>query len=91
MRRLLVVATCVAVFGAAGAFAGEIGGPPGGGGKPTAAPEHANSICSFSGLNDYQGGQTASQVQTAADSWRYYGGDHGTPGDACRGGSNEPE
>ena len=44
MRRLLVVATCVALLGAAGAFAGELAGPPGGGGKPTAAPEHANSI-----------------------------------------------
>ena len=95
MRRLLLVATCVAALGAAGAFAGEVKGPPGGGGSDTAAPDHANSICAFSGLNDYEGGQTASQVQTAADSWKYYGLPKGTPGTLfggpglCRGGSGE--
>ena len=41
MRRLFVVAACVALLGAAGAYAGEIAGPPGGGGKDTAAPTHA--------------------------------------------------
>jgi hypothetical protein len=86
MRRLLI-ATALAALVAGGAFAGEVKGPPGGGGDDTAAPAHANSICAFSGLNDYEGGQTVSQVQTAADSWKYYGGEHGTPGDACRGGS----
>lgn len=76
----------------AAALAGEVAGPPASEDpKPTAAPDHANSICAFSGLNDYQGGQTASQVQTAADSWKYYGLPKGTPGQACRGGSNVPE
>ena len=73
-------------------FAGEVAGPPGTEDpKATAAPKHANSVCSFSGLNDYAGGQTDSHVQTAADSFKYYGLPKGTPGQACRGGSNVPE
>ena len=92
MRRLLLVAGAVAVLGAGGAFAGEIKGPPGTPGSPdTGAPSHANSICAFSGLNDFEGGQSASQVQTAADSWKYYGLPKGVVGEACRGGSNTPE
>ena len=105
MRHKLVVAFCaVAAAGlsAGGALAGEVKGPPSGpcGGTTgvtcvqntnyTAAPDHANSICAFSGLNDTDPtfGQTVSQVQTAADSWKYYGLPKGTPGTACRGGSN---
>ena len=89
--RLFAVAACVAAVtgvGASAAFAGEVIGPPGGAGRDTAAPAHANSICAFSGLNDYRGGQTVSQVQTAADSFKYYSLPHGFPGTACRGGSN---
>lgn len=86
---------CAAAFllmSAASAFAGEVAGPPGTTDpKPTAAPVHANSICAFSGLNDYRGGQTESKVQTAADSWKYYELPKGTPGTACRGGSNVPD
>ncbi len=51
MRRMLaVVAGVVAVvgLGAGSAFAGEVTGN----GKPTGAPDHANSICVFSGQND---------------------------------------
>lgn len=94
MRRRLAVAICVTVFAclsAGGALAGEVKGPPTGGTpttNDTAAPAHANSICAFSGLNDYVNGQTASRVQTAADSFKYYGLPPGTPGTACRGGSN---
>ena len=61
-KRLLAVVTCTAAVlgvGAGGALAGEVTGPPGtanqafsGSGKPTGAPEHANSACAFSGLND---------------------------------------
>lgn len=92
MKRLLVVVTVVAAFGVGAAFAGEIKGPPRTPGSPdTAAPTHASSICAFSGLNDFEGGQTVSQVQTAADSWKYYGLPKGTVGQACRGGSNVPE
>ena len=94
MRRLLLVATSVVVLAAGGAFAGEVKGPPGtlNNTNETGAPSHANSICAFSGLNDYDlsdtEGQTKSQVQTAADSWKFYGLPNGTPGQACRGGSN---
>ena len=92
MRRLLVVATSVVVLAAGGAFAGEVKGPPGtpNNTNETGAPEHANSACAFSGLNDLDEseGQTVSQVQTAADSWKFYGLPKGTPGTACRGGSN---
>ena len=91
MKRLLATAAAAALLAAGGAFAGEVKGPSVFGvpnTNVTAAPTHANSVCAFSGLNDFIGGQTVSQVQTAADSWRYYGGEHGTPGQACRGGSN---
>jgi hypothetical protein len=82
------------------AFAGEVKGPPGtlDNTNRTGAPDHANSACAFSGLNDYDSGdpegQTVTQVQTAADSWKFYHLPKGTPGtffgDAgfCRGGSN---
>jgi hypothetical protein len=91
MKRLLIVAVCVAGLGAGGAFAGEVKGPPGtiNNTNETAAPSHANSPCAFSGLNDLdeEEGQTISQVQTAADSWKYYGLPHGAPGTLglCRG------
>jgi len=51
----------------------------------TCALDHANSPCAASGLNDMDPaeGQTASQVQTAADSWKYYDLPKGTPGHAC--------
>ena len=99
MRRLLVVAASVATFvagGAGGVFAGEVKGPPGtlNNTNETGAPEHANSNCAFSGLNDLdqsdQMGQLVSQVQTAADSWKFYGLPHGAPGQLglCKGGTN---
>ncbi len=84
-------AALVLSLSATAALAGEVKGPPTGGTSTTdvtAAPAHANSICAFSGLNDYINGQPYSLVQTAADSFKYYGLPHGTPGDACRGGSN---
>ena len=94
MKRLLV-ATCVVVLGAAGAFAGEVKGPPGipNNTNETGALAHANSACAASGLNDLDSsaGQTVSQVQTAADSWKYYGfakGDVGRLG-LCRGGTGQ--
>ena|ERR1700752_1232902 len=85
MRRLLVVATAVAMLTAVGAFAGEVKGPPN---QPdntnkTGALDHAQSACAASGLNDFDStdpGQTVSQVQTAADSWKYYHLPKGTPG-----------
>jgi hypothetical protein len=98
MKRLLVIAGCVVAFGcavAAGALAGEVKGPPGvtNNTNTTAALDHANTACAASGLNDLDqsAGQTASQVQTAADSWRYYGLPHGAPGTLglCQGGTGE--
>jgi len=97
MKRLCVVTVSVAVFVGAGtsaAFAGEVKGPPN---QPdntneTGALAHANSACAASGLNDFDSqdpGQVASQVQTAADSWKYYGLPKGAVGTLglCRGGT----
>jgi hypothetical protein len=86
------VAAVVVCLSASAAFAGEVKGPPGtiDNTNRTAAPAHANSACAFSGLNDFNNGQTVSQVQTAADSWKYYGLPKGAPGTLglCRGGTN---
>lgn len=85
-------AAMVVTLSATAAFAGEVKGPPGtiNNTNDTAAPAHANSACAFSGLNDFNNGQTASQVQTAADSWKYYGLPKGSPGTLglCQGGTN---
>ena len=95
MKRLLVVAISVVVIGAGGAFAGEVKGPPRtpNNTNETGALSHANSACAASGLNDFDSteGQTVSQVQTAADSWKYYGLPKGAPGKLglCRGGTGE--
>ena len=89
MKRLLVAAAAIAVLGAAGAFAGEVKGPPNtlNNTNETGALNHANSACAASGLNDFANGQTESQVQTAADSWKYYGEPKGSVGTDCRGGT----
>jgi hypothetical protein len=99
MKRLVVIAASVAVLvgaGASAAFAGEVKGPPN---QPnntneTGALTHANSACAASGLNDFDladPGQTVSQVQTAADSWKYYGLPKGAPGTLglCKGGTGQ--
>jgi len=98
MKRLLVVAASAAllvVTGASGAFAGEVKGPPNqvDNTNETGALDHANSACAASGLNDLDSeeGQNESQVQTAADSWKFYGfqpGDVGTLG-LCQGGTGQ--
>ena len=91
MTRLLVAGAITAVLTAGLAFAGEVKGPPGTANNTneTAAPSHARSECAFSGLNDLDefDGQNVSQVQTAADSWKYYGLPKGAPGKLglCRG------
>jgi hypothetical protein len=93
---LAISAAVVVLSLTAGAIlAGEVKGPPGqiDNTNTTGALEHANSACAASGLNDYdsEGGQNASQVQTAADSWKYYGLPKGAPGTLglCRGGTGE--
>jgi len=97
-RSILAAALCAAVFAGgsvSAALAGEVKGPPN---QPnntneTGALDHANSACAASGLNDFDStaGQTVSQVQTAADSWKYYGLPKGSPGTLglCRGGTGE--
>jgi hypothetical protein len=100
MKRLVVVAVSAAVLALTGggtAFAGEVKGPPNqrDNTNTTGALDHANSACAASGLNDFDSldpeGQTASQVQTAADSWKYYGLPKGSPGTLglCKGGAEE--
>lgn len=97
-RQLFAISVCALVLVAVSAreaLAGEVKGPPGtvDNTNTTAAPEHSNSACSYSGLNDLdpEEGQNESIVQTAADAWKYYGLPHGFPGKygACRGGTNE--
>jgi hypothetical protein len=83
MKRLLVVAS-LAVLAAGGAFAGEVKGPPGtiNNTNETGALDHAQSACAASGLNDLDQheGQNVSQVQTAADAFKYYGLQPGVQG-----------
>jgi len=95
MKRMLAISFCAVAFvgvQAGGALAGEVKGPPGtiDNTNTTGALDHAHSACAASGLNDLDStdpGQTVSQVQTAADSWRYYGLPKGAPGTLglCRG------
>jgi len=103
-RRFFAAALCAAVCAGgsvSAALAGEVKGPPGSaataqpGGNPdkTGAVGTANSACAASGLNDFdsESGQNASQVQTAADSWKYYELPKGSPGTLglCKGGTGE--
>ena len=94
MKRLIAITICAVAFmgvSATGALAGEVKGPPGTANNTneTGALDHASSACAASGLNDLDSeeGQNASQVQTAADSWKYYGLPKGAPGTLglCRG------
>ena len=99
MRRLLIAASAAIVLAAGGAFAGEVKGPPNqiDNTNETGALDHANSPCAASGLNDFDTadtmGQMESQVQTAADSWKFYGLPKGAPGKLglCKGGTGEVE
>jgi hypothetical protein len=81
-----VCATAVVGVGASAAFAGEVTGPPGtpneagsGSGVETGAPDNANSICAYNGLNDLVEGQgpLTSIVQTPHN--------QGSPGEAGHG------
>ncbi len=97
-RSFFAAALCAAVFAggsASAALAGEVKGPPNQQDNTdvTGALDHAHSACAASGLNDFDPdeGQNVSQVQTAADSWKYYELPKGAPGTLglCRGGSGE--
>ena len=98
IKRALAIAFCasaVVSVPAGAAFAGEVKGPPGtiNNTNTTGAVGIANSACAASGLNDLDqsSGQTASQVQTAADSWKYYGLPKGATGNLglCKGGTGQ--
>jgi hypothetical protein len=92
-------AAAFGIVGAGAAFAGEITGN----GKPTAGPEHANSICVFSGQNDDATAPIISaepipeapngpggRTQSYGQDVRYGLLNHTivTPGQSCQGGSN---
>jgi hypothetical protein len=92
-KRLLSAATCaaaVAVVVASAALAGEVTGPPGKGNVTPKDMSHPNSICAFSGLNDYVDGPEDFLAQAFGQDVRLYDADPSAfnPGDACRGGSN---
>lgn len=94
-RALLVVAVCLTAIGGVGASAasaGEVIGPPGSVGNPGEPKDvtHANSICSFSGLNDFIDGPNDFHVQSYGIDVAMHGADptEFNPGHACRGGSN---
>ena len=91
MKRLLLVAAAAVLLVTGGAIAGEVKGPPRtiDNTNETGALDHARSACAASGLNDLdqEDGQNVNQVQTPADSWKFYGfakGDVGQLG-LCRG------
>jgi hypothetical protein len=97
-KRFFAIAVSAAALvgvSAGGALAGDVKGPPrqADNTNETGALDHANSACAASGLNDFdsQAGQNVSQVQTAADSWKYYGLPKGAPGTLglCRGGTGQ--
>ena len=100
MRRnsLLAVAVCTAALAgasASAAFAGEVKGPPGSVGNPGTPKDmtHANSICAFSGLNDFVNGPTDFIVQSYGQDVRLHGADPTDkslpfPGNSCQGFSN---
>ena len=91
---LFAVAICAAAFAvsATAALAGEVTGPPGSIGHPGTPKDmsHANSICAFSGLNDFANGPEDFIAQAFGIDVKLHDADptEFNPGDACRGGSN---
>jgi hypothetical protein len=99
-RSMLTVAVCTVALGGVGAssaLAGEVTGPPGtpgqfgsGSERATGAPAHANSICAFSGLNDFrvENGQIEVITQSPGTEHRLGFTPADIPGEACKGFSN---
>jgi len=84
----VAVAVVVLSLSAGAVLAGEVTGT-----GQRLDMSHANSICAFSGLNDYPDGSQSGppgRVQSYGQDVRLYGADpqQFNPGDACRGGSN---
>ena len=92
MKQLLVAGVCSAagLVVAGAALAGEVKGPPGDGNVTPKDMSHANSICAYSGLNDYVEGPKDFLAQAfGIDVWLYDADPKEfNPGDVCRGGSN---
>jgi hypothetical protein len=83
----LVVVLTTAAIAASSALAGEITGN----GKPTAAPEHSNSECSFSGLDDPDAdvfGRTQNWGQLSKEQRAFFESIGVTPATACNGHSS---
>jgi hypothetical protein len=81
---VVVVALVAAALGTGSAFAGEITGN----GKPTAAPDNANSECSFSGLDDPDADgfvHTQNWGQLSQEARDFLASIGVTPGTACNG------
>ena len=81
---VVLVVALFAAFGAGSAFAGEITGN----GKPTAAPDNANSECSFSGLDDPDNDgfvHTQNWGQLSKEQRAFLASIGVTPGTACNG------
>ncbi|MCR5876275.1 hypothetical protein LRS10_20255 [Phenylobacterium sp. J426] len=81
---LAAAAATAALLAAGAASAGEVTGK----GKSTAAPDHARSICAFSGLNDNPEGAPGNppgNVQNWGHTMQMFGLDPRdfNPGDAC--------
>jgi hypothetical protein len=66
---------------------GEVGVFGSGSEEDTKAPEHANSICAFSGLNDFREGfgEIETKTQTPGQEHRLGNTPPGVPGTACNG------
>jgi hypothetical protein len=80
----LVVVLMAAAVGVGSAFAGEITGN----GKPTAAPDNANSECSFSGLDDPDNDvfvHTQNWGQLSPEARAFLASIGVTPGTSCNG------
>ena len=99
-RRLAAVVACVVAVvgvGAGSAFAGEVKGPQPGGPTTdyTGARSNSNSICSYSGQNDNPTSTNPMNPGGRVQSYGYSVVREGakefapSPGDECRGGSNE--
>jgi hypothetical protein len=102
MRMISKATTAACTMALVGAFAGvasagEVKGPPGtpgvigsGSQTDTQAPSHANSICAFSGLNDFraENGQIEVITQSPGTEHRLGNTPPGVPGTACKGFSN---
>ena len=99
-KSALAAAVCAIAMigvGSGAAIAGEVTGPPGtpgvlgsGSERETGAPSHANSICAFSGQNDFrpENGQIVFHVQSPGQEHRLGNTPPGVPGEACKGFSN---